>query len=97
MSARHHPEPWTFGTRGDGSMWMSLGDPSSAPHAQFDWHGGEANARLIAAAPDLLSIAQRWAAIDGGAWHVERHASEKSELLADTKAAIAKAEAGHDA
>ncbi len=51
----------------------------------------EANARLIAAAPDLLFIAQRWAAIDGGSWHVERHAREKAELLADTATAIAKA------
>lgn len=44
------------------------------------------------AAPDLLSIAKRWAALDGGAWHAERHAREKDELLADTRAAIAKAE-----
>ena len=55
-------------------------------------HFGDANARLIAAAPDLLSIAKQWAAIDGGAWHVERHAAEKAELLADTRAAIAKAQ-----
>lgn len=53
---------------------------------------GAANARLIAAAPDLLSIAKRWAALDGGSWHVERHAKEKGELLKDTAAAIAKAE-----
>jgi hypothetical protein len=49
------------------------------------------NARLIAAAPELLAIAQRWGALDGGAWHVERHAAEKAELLADTRGAIAKA------
>ncbi len=47
---------------------------------------------LIIAAPDLLSIARRWAALDGGAWHVERHAAEKQELLADTRAAISKAQ-----
>ncbi len=51
----------------------------------------DANEHLIAAAPDLLFIAQRWAAIDGGSWHVERHAREKAELLADTNTAIAKA------
>lgn len=51
----------------------------------------EANARLMAVAPKLLSIAERWAALDGGAWHVQRHANEKAELLADTAAAIAAA------
>lgn len=53
----------------------------------------EANARLIAAAPDLLSIARRFVALDGGAWNVARHAAEKQELLAEACAAIAKAEA----
>lgn len=46
---------------------------------------------LIAAAPDLLAIAERWAAIDGGSWNVDRHAAEKAELVADTAAVIAKA------
>lgn len=41
---------------------------------------------------ELLNIAKRWAALDGGLWHVERHAREKSELLADTKALISKVE-----
>ena len=52
----------------------------------------EANIRLIAAAPELLSIARHWVALDSGAWHAERHAAEKAELLADTLAAIAKAQ-----
>jgi len=50
-----------------------------------------ADAHLIAATPDLLSIAKRWAALNGGEWHAERHAREKAELLRDTQAAIAKA------
>lgn len=41
---------------------------------------------------ELLSLLQRWAALDAGAWLVERHADEKARLLADTRAAIAKAE-----
>jgi hypothetical protein len=53
--------------------------------------GSAKRARLIAATPELLSIAERWAALDGGAWHVQRHANEKAELLADTAAVIAKA------
>ena len=44
---------------------------------------------LIAAAPGLLSLLARWAALDGGAWHVEWHAREKAELLAETRAALA--------
>lgn len=40
---------------------------------------------------DLLSIARRWIALDAGAWHPERHAAEKAQLTADTRAAIAKA------
>lgn len=46
---------------------------------------------LMIAAPDLLSIARRWAALYAGDWHAVRHANEKAELLADTRAAIAKA------
>ncbi|MFG1401990.1 hypothetical protein [Xanthobacter sediminis] len=65
-------------------------------HGKHDTGQTEANARLIAAAPDLLSIAKRWSALDGGAWAVERHAREKTELLADTKAVIAKAEGRAD-
>lgn len=56
-----------------------------------------ANARLIAAAPDLLNIARRWAALEGGSWNTERLARETDALLADTVAAIAKATGGsHD-
>ena len=40
----------------------------------------------------LFDIAKRWAALDGGSWNIDRHAREKSELLADTKALIAKME-----
>ena len=58
--------------------------PPSAAH-EADW-------RLRNAAPELLSIARRWAALDAGAWHADRHAFEKAELLADTRAAIALAE-----
>jgi hypothetical protein len=52
----------------------------------------KANASLIAAAPDLLSIAKRWTALDAGSWHVVRLAGERGELLNDTRTAIAKAE-----
>jgi hypothetical protein len=72
--------------------WPSTlnGGPSKPVPHQGD--AADANARLAAAAPDLLSIAQRWAALDGGSWHVQRYAREREELLADTRAVIAKAE-----
>lgn len=50
----------------------------------------EADAHLIAAAPDLLSIVQRFVALDAQ-WHPDRHASEKDELMAEARAAIANA------
>ncbi|OHW57296.1 hypothetical protein ABI36_0219175 [Pseudomonas aeruginosa] len=50
-------------------------------------------ARLIVAAPELLSLAKRWAALDGSTWHPERYEEEKRELLAATNEAIAKATA----
>lgn len=85
---KHEPGPWILG----GCSGRMIATPSGYVGDGFiaDVDTLE-NARLIAAAPELLSIAQRWAAIDGGAWHVERHAREKAELLAETRAAIAKA------
>lgn len=55
-----------------------------------------ANHRRATHQADLLNIAKRWAALDGGSWHVERHAREKAELLADTKALISKVEQTDD-
>ncbi|RBB99643.1 hypothetical protein C3E97_020445 [Pseudomonas sp. MWU12-2115] len=55
-----------------------------------DWVYEEADAKLIAAAPDLLSIAKRWSALDCQ-WHPDRYESEKAELLRDTRAIVAKA------
>lgn len=52
----------------------------------------EEDAQLIAAAPDLLSIAKRWVALDGGVWNTERHSREKAELLEATKNLIAQVE-----
>lgn len=40
----------------------------------------------------LVSIARRWVALDAGSWHPDRHAAEKKDLIADTEAAIARAE-----
>lgn len=84
----HTPGPWEY-EESCGEIYAPDGYVSVALVLQQpDWR---ANVRLIAAAPDLISIAQRWAVLDGGVWHVERHAREKAELLAETRAAIAKA------
>ena len=99
---KHTAGPWvairSIPEEGCDGWWIK-----AQPHAamrgftnDLAWVNGgqenEANARLIAAAPTLLSIAKRWAALDGGRWLQERYAREKAELLADTAAAIAKAE-----
>ena len=96
------PGPWWIS--GDcilAAPRASADDPEPLCVAEFDFDcdtridydtTGAANARLITASPDLLSIARRWDALDAGAWDAARHAREKAELLADTRAAIRKAE-----
>lgn len=80
-----NPDNPTQGThRWDGSQWVELPDERVALT--------ELLARARAQRDELLQIARRWSALDGGAWHVQRHASEKAELLADTRAALAKVE-----
>lgn len=65
MSSKHTPAPWIVRFRADGSSYISMGDPSKGPHKAADLFltadGGEsdlADARLIAAAPELLEAAQ---------------------------------------
>lgn len=99
MMAReaHTPGPWAtydadplviVNSEGSSLGEMTPGDPFITPGAAI------ANALLAAASPDLLSIAERWAALDSGSWHPDRHAADKAQLLADTRAAIAKAKLG---
>lgn len=49
----HTPGKWEYGIRADGSIWISIGDPATGPHYQFDLFCTPADARLMAAAPDL--------------------------------------------
>lgn len=51
---KHTPGPWKFGVRKDKSMWLSIGDPATGPHYQGDLYASEDDARLIAAAPEML-------------------------------------------
>ncbi|RBB97509.1 hypothetical protein C3E97_027725 [Pseudomonas sp. MWU12-2115] len=94
MSAKEHtPAPWTVreishsNVPGQRAFAIDFNDDQEQV---VDWVYEEADAKLIAAAPDLLSIAKRWAALDAQ-WHPDRYESEKAELLRDTRAIIAQA------
>lgn len=85
MTAKHTPRPW----RARGSV-VYLGN-----EGRLDLHDAPnpvANARLIAAAPDLLAALRVLVACEGGKWHIERYAREREEALEAARAAIAKAE-----
>lgn len=51
----HTKGEWKYGVRRDGSIWLSIGNPSSGPHYQGDLCASIDDARLIATAPDLLA------------------------------------------
>lgn len=44
------PEPWGYGVRRDGSIWISRGDQRVGQHYQADFAGTEDDARLTCAA-----------------------------------------------
>jgi len=98
MEAKHTPGPWLYGVRPDGSIWLSLGDHKTGPHYQGDLVATPADARLIAATPELLAAAkqaEKWIAIrmaDDG-WPADRLANppEGSHLF-NLRSAIASAE-----
>lgn len=82
----HTPAPWVYGSRKDGSKWLSLGDPSTGPHYQGDLHTSDADARLIVAAPEMLELLK--------SLHTElvRQKINFGPIIADAEALIAKAE-----
>jgi len=92
------PGPWLIEDERDGTFSVWTRQPHTGTLAtvhEEDINGAypaKANAQLMSVAPELLSIAQRWLALDSQ-WHPERHASEKTQLLAETRDLIAKATA----
>lgn len=97
------PGPWL---RTDGAFVYALNERGTNifwAHVQPGWKGkdaerttdpeeAEANAKLMQQSPELLSLARRWLALDSQ-WHPERLASEKAQLLTETRELIAKATA----
>lgn len=90
---KHTPGPWIVRAVPNVGLVGHTGyaiDFNEDQEQVVDFVYEEADAKLIAAAPDLLSIAKRWIALDAQ-WHPDRYESEKAELLRDTKAIVAKA------
>lgn len=92
----HNPGPWRVARKDRRKVitehGLMIGRATLADgRASMAWPvaEAEAHARLMAAAPDLLTLLRRWVALDGGAWDVARHAADKRELTAETCAAIA--------
>ena len=77
--SKHTPGPWEY----LGHSWVQTADDKKTPIANFNFFAAtEANARLIAAAPELLEALQDM---------VSDHASLSAATLAFARAAIAKA------
>lgn len=38
--------------------------------------------------PKVISLLRRWRALDAGSWHPDRHAADKKDLLAETRAVL---------
>jgi len=76
-----------------------LGEKLSSKLTDDEWNNVEpmliSVSASVSVSQELLAIAKRWSALGGGAWHVDRYACEKIELLNDTQIAIAKADASN--
>ena len=83
--SNHTTGPWIYAIPGDSFVASDNGlicrrpAVSGGGSAPNNW---EANARLIAAAPDLLAFAQEW---------LERQGTDENYMTAKARAAIAKA------
>ncbi|MGB5955416.1 hypothetical protein [Pseudomonas sp.] len=93
MMSEHTPGPWLIREVPNCNLSGHIGyaiDFNESQEQVVDFVYEQADAHLIAAAPDLLSIAKRFLALDSQ-WHPGRYKAEKAELMAEARAAIAKA------
>lgn len=82
MTTKHTPGPWEI-ERGYSTIIKSIGPCVPDEYAGSAWlEVSEEDARLIAAAPDLLDFAQEW---------LERQGTDENYMTAKARAAIAKA------
>ena len=87
METKHTPGPWEESVLSDGTEWTVIGpnEDMLADLSQCD--NAEANARLIAAAPDMFAALRQWAVAERmGDAHITQSAR------ASRDAAIAKAQ-----
>lgn len=100
MSAKHTPGPWTVGDKngyransvlaGDNAVADVYGLPLHQHIGKFTECEGLANARLIAAAPDLLEALTALVTFNDAPLN-DRRPEGYGALLASARAAIAKA------
>jgi hypothetical protein len=95
MKTQHTPGPWKFGSKTDGDLYKrniaGVDGYHVAAVSSRDDHEVDANARLIAAAPDLLEALQDL--FDADMEHVLMGdgKDDQIEAIAKARAAIAKA------
>lgn len=85
-------QPGQYGT------FLGIDPGSGAPEVlnPEDQDAFEANARLIAAAPEMLAALKVLVASEAGSWAGERWEREKEEALGRARAVIARAEGRAD-
>lgn len=98
-NAQHTPGPWSLGPSTK-TLIRIMSDSPILPRVADAVNGtseSEANARLIAAAPELLKILERIESIEGEI-RINLNPGvhdDHDELIADVRAAIAKAKGGN--
>ena len=91
--AKHTPQPWTLINSDDGGYIILSGEKDIAKAESSEQSEEEAaNARLIAASPDLLSAAEE--AVSWLGEYEDAADSGMAGLIKELKAAIRKAEEG---
>lgn len=88
MKAQHTPGPWKVSRRANRFICTELGEVLAMCDSSQSVDRNKANARLIAAAPELLEALIELANCGADAWGEDR------PCVADARAAIAKATGG---